>query len=77
MPVSYIEQDTPHFCPFQKLMIANRGEIAVRVARSASDLGIKTVAIFSEDDKHSGHLHGCHQQLPLQGIGATAYLAGC
>jgi len=32
------------------LLIANRGEIAIRVMRAAAELGIRTVAVFSEDD---------------------------
>ncbi len=35
---------------FKKLLIANRGEIAIRIARAAADLGIQTVAIYSTDD---------------------------
>ncbi len=37
----------------QKILIANRGEIALRVMRSAREMGIKTVAIFSEADRHA------------------------
>ena len=33
-----------------RLLIANRGEIAIRIARAASDLGITSIAIYSEDD---------------------------
>ena len=40
----------------QSLLIANRGEIAIRIARAAADLGLHSVAIYSEDDAASGHL---------------------
>ena len=40
---------------FKKLLIANRGEIACRVARSAHRLGIKTVGIYSDADKFAQH----------------------
>ena len=39
----------------ERLLIANRGEIAIRIARTASDMGIKTVSVFSEDDHLSLH----------------------
>ena len=40
---------------FQKILIANRGEIAIRIMRAANEMGKKTVAIFAEEDKLSLH----------------------
>ena len=40
---------------FHKLLIANRGEVAIRIARAAGDAGLATVAIYSADDAQSMH----------------------
>jgi acetyl/propionyl-CoA carboxylase alpha subunit/acetyl-CoA carboxylase carboxyltransferase component len=56
------------------LLIANRGEIAIRIMRGAAELGIRTVAIFSEDDVHSLHTRKADEARPLNGTGVTPYL---
>ncbi len=41
--------------PFKKILVANRGEIAIRVLRAASELGLRTVTIFTFEDRYSLH----------------------
>jgi len=57
-----------------KLLIANRGEIAVRIARTAAEMGIATVAVYSEDDAASLHTRKTDEAHGLQGAGPAAYL---
>ena len=57
-----------------KLLIANRGEIAIRIARAAAELDIPTVAIHSKDDERSLHVRRADDAVPIPGVGARAYL---
>src|SRR5437660_11046084 len=59
---------------FHKLLIANRGEIAIRIARAAGDAGLATVAIHSADDAQSLHVRTADEACEIPGRGARAYL---
>ncbi|UCF54967.1 MAG: biotin/lipoyl-binding protein, partial [Bradyrhizobium sp.] len=59
---------------FKKILIANRGEIAIRIARAAADAGIATVAIHPADDALSLHVRVADESLEIPGRGARAYL---
>ncbi len=57
-----------------RLLIANRGEIAVRIARAAAELGIWTIAVAPADDEDSLHTRVADEVRRLPGRGAAAYL---
>jgi len=56
---------------FNKILIANRGEIAVRVARSARRLGIASVAVFSSADRDALHVEACDQAFCIGAASAS------
>ncbi|MDT5259111.1 MAG: hypothetical protein QOD10_4191 [Mycobacterium sp.] len=56
------------------LLIANRGEIALRIIRTATELGLQTVAVYAEDDADSPHVHAADEAIGLPGAGPDAYL---
>jgi len=60
----------------RRILIANRGEIAIRVMEAAVELGLTTVAVFSEDDAKSLHTIRADEAYQLNGSGPAAYLDG-
>src|ERR1700682_6448136 len=60
--------------PFRKLLIANRGEIAIRIARAAGESGLASVAIHPSDDALSLHVRAADESYEIPGRGARAYL---
>jgi 3-methylcrotonyl-CoA carboxylase alpha subunit len=52
---------------FSKILIANRGEIACRVAATARRLGVRTVAVYSEADAHAQHVKACDEAVCIGG----------
>jgi acetyl/propionyl-CoA carboxylase alpha subunit/acetyl-CoA carboxylase carboxyltransferase component len=57
-----------------RLLIANRGEIALRIIRTATELELGTVAVYAEDDADSPHVHAADEAIALPGAGPAAYL---
>jgi acetyl-CoA carboxylase biotin carboxylase subunit len=61
----------------KKILVANRGEIALRVMRSAKEMGIQTVAIFSEADRHALHVRYADEAVCVGGPKSSeSYLRG-
>ena len=60
--------------PFNRLLIANRGEIAIRIARAAGETGLATVAIYPAADAQSLHVRTADAAHEIPGRGARANL---
>ncbi len=58
---------TSTFKPIRRLLVANRGEIARRIFRSAHDMGIETVAVFADGDADAPFVNEAHQAVSLRG----------
>jgi len=60
---------------FKSILIANRGEIACRVMRTAERLGLRTIAVFHHDDRHAPHVVLAHRAVELEApVPTAAYL---
>ena len=59
-----------------RLLIANRGEVAIRIARACAELGVASVAAYPEDDRLSLHVRKADDAVRVPGRGAAAYLDG-
>ena len=60
---------------FKKILIANRGEIACRIASTARQMGIATVAVYSDADRHAAHVQACDEAVYIGGSEpANSYL---
>src|SRR5882672_1206689 len=58
----------------KRLLVANRGEVAVRVMATAAVLGVETVAVYPADDATCGHVARAEVAVELPGTGVAAYL---
>ena len=55
----------------KSVLIANRGEIAIRIARAARDHGVKSIAIYADEDRNALHVKACDEAYALSGVTAT------
>jgi acetyl/propionyl-CoA carboxylase alpha subunit len=61
---------------FRSVLIANRGEIAIRIARTLSEAGIRSVGVYAPDDAGSLHVRRVDHAIALSGQGVECYLDG-
>ncbi|WOP15243.1 acetyl-CoA carboxylase family protein [Ottowia sp. SB7-C50] len=61
---------------FKKILIANRGEVALRIVRALRDMGVASVAVFADDDAAAPHVTAADEAVALGASGPAAYLEG-
>ncbi|KAL7529410.1 hypothetical protein ACHAXR_002947, partial [Thalassiosira sp. AJA248-18] len=75
-PTMDMPRSTADLVPFKRIMAANRGEIAVRINRAATELNLDTVSIYAYEDRNSAHRWDSDESylLPASGTPVGAYL---
>ena len=66
-----MRKDVEEGPPFSRLLVANRGEIALRIIRACREMGISTVAVFSDADETSAHVRAADEAIRLGPAPAT------
>jgi len=59
---------------FQRVLIANRGEIAIRISRTLAEMGLRSIALYTADDADGLHVRLADEAVRLPGVGAAGYL---
>ena len=76
-PLFYVKnlEDYRRHCMFRSILIANRGEIAVRIIRACRNMGIKSIAVYSKEDKDSLHVQLADRRVCIgEGPAKNSYL---